>query len=126
VDVPATRYGPRTARRIVSALLTGWGLEELGFAAELITSELVSNAYRHAPGTEKFELVVERYPGGVRLTLADGSSIQPVVQELRDDEPHGRGMRMIQASAARWGAEVHGAGKRVWVEIAEDSEQGRS
>jgi anti-sigma regulatory factor (Ser/Thr protein kinase) len=117
VDVPATVHGPRTARRIVSALLAAWGLDELRFEAELLVSELVTNAFRHTPGTAKFELELEGHSAGLRIYLADGSAIRPVVRELREDDPDGRGMQIVQATAARWGADDHAGGKRVWVEI---------
>jgi hypothetical protein len=54
----------------------------------------------------------------LRLSVADGSAVRPVVRELDRDNPRGRGLRLVQAIADRWGAEDHQGGKRVWLELA--------
>jgi hypothetical protein len=57
----------------------------------------------------------------LRITLADGSAVRPVVRELTGDAPTGRGMAIVAAVASRWGVEDHHGGKPVWVELgAED------
>ncbi len=119
IDVPASVQGPMAARRVVAALLPAWELPELSDDAELVVSELVTNAYRHAPGTDSFELELVRRDGGVRIALADGNSVRPVIAELSDQDtrPTGRGMAIVAALATRWGAEDHHGGKRVWVDL---------
>ena len=117
VDVPATERGPGAARRVVSALLPVWGLSDLRDDAELVVSELVTNAYLHAPGTDSFELELVKRPQGVRISLADGASIRPVIAELSHDGPNGRGMAIVETLCTRWGAEDHHGGKRVWVDV---------
>jgi two-component sensor histidine kinase len=81
-------------------------------------NELVTNAYQHAPGTDSFELEITATDDHIRISLADGSAIRPVIADLDPSRPTGRGMRIVQAVAARWGAEDHHGGKRVWAEIA--------
>ena len=126
VDVPADAFGPTMARRLVVATTVGWGLASLSADAELVVSELVTNALLHAPGPESFELCVVRRPGGIRLELADGSSIAPVIRELEDGRPGGRGLRIVQTIAVAWGHDEEGGGKRVWVELGEaDRSPGR-
>jgi anti-sigma regulatory factor (Ser/Thr protein kinase) len=105
------------ARRLVGALLPVWGLPDLKDDAELVVSELVTNAYLHAPGTDSFELELVRRTTGIRIMLADGASVRPIIAELGDDHPSGRGMAIIAALAARWGSEDHHGGKRVWVDL---------
>ena len=122
VDVPASPYGPGAARRVVQALLPVWGLEPLCDDAQLVVSELVSNAFRHAPDTDSFELELVRRHDGVRIALADGSSVRPLIAELTDDQPSGRGMAIVEALATAWGAEDHHGGKRVWVDLDLDGE----
>jgi hypothetical protein len=105
------------ARRVVVATTVGWGLAPLSADAELVVSELVTNALVHAPGTDSYRLTLVERPRGVRLELADGSSITPVIRELQDDRPGGRGLRIVQAIAVAWGHDEDGGGKRVWVDL---------
>ena len=78
---------------------------------------MVANAYRHAPGTDSFELELVELGDGVRISLADGSSIRPIVRELADDAPSGRGLHIVEVLVDEWGAEDHHGGKRVWVRM---------
>ena len=119
VDVPADGGGPTMARRLVVATTVGWGLASLSADAELVVSELVTNALLHAPGTDSFELCIIRQVDGIRLELADGSSIAPMIRELEDGRPGGRGLRIVQTIAVAWGHDEEGPGKRVWVELGE-------
>jgi len=118
VDVPASVQGPAAARGVVAAVLPVWELPDLSDDAQLVVSELVTNAYRHAPGTDSFELELVRQSDGVRISLADGNAVRPVIAELHaDHQPTGRGMAIVAALAVRWGAEDHHGGKRVWVDL---------
>jgi len=117
IDVPATSRGPAAARRVVSAMLPVWGLADLTDDAELVVSELVTNAYLHAPCTDSFELELVRRAEGVRISLADGASVRPIIADLGDEHPSGRGMAIIAQLATGWGAEDHHGGKRVWVDL---------
>jgi hypothetical protein len=115
-DLPANRRAPHLARRLVGATLEGWQVESLLDDAQLVTSELVTNAVMHAPAPEGYELQLSRRPRGVRLGLIDGSSTPPMIR-LNDDRPGGRGLRIIEALASGWGHEEHDGGKRVWVDL---------
>ncbi len=118
IDVPATASGLAAARHVVSGLLPGWGLpDELCGDAALVVSELVTNAFLHAPVTDSFELELTRRPHGVRVSLADGSSVRPMIRELSSDLPSGRGMHIVELLATEWGAEDYLGGKRVWVDL---------
>jgi anti-sigma regulatory factor (Ser/Thr protein kinase) len=117
MDIPATGLGVAAVRHVVAALLSAWQLAELRDDAVLLASELVTNAYRHAPGTDSFELEVVRRTHGIRIALADGSSIRPLIKELSHERPGGRGMTLVAAIATGWGAEDHNGGKRVWVDL---------
>lgn len=118
IDVPASLHGPAAARQLVAALLPMWDLERLAADAQLIVTELITNAYQHAAGSDSFELEILGYPDRIRIALADGSAARPVIAELDRTRPSGRGMRIVAALAAAWGAEDHHGGKRVWVDLA--------
>ena len=106
------------ARRLVSARLDDWQLnDEAGEYAVLLVSELVTNAMRH--GGEPIRLVADITPSGIRVEVYDGNSDAfPAIRDIRPDAPGGRGLRLVDALADRWGTtEVAGSGKCVWFEI---------
>lgn len=117
IDIPATDAGVAAARHVVAALLPAWHLRQLTADATLLVSELVTNAYQHAPGTDSFELELIRRTNGIRIALADGSSIRPLIRELSHDQQSGRGMAIVAAIATRWGVDDHHGGKRVWLDL---------
>lgn len=119
-QIPATPRGPAAARRVVAALLDAWGLDQLIDDARLVVSELVTNAYQHAPGADSFELELSGQPDRVTIALADGSAVRPSIGELNHQTPGGRGLRLVAAVSARWGADDLQSGKRVWAEIIAD------
>jgi hypothetical protein len=69
-------------------------------------------------GEANLALEVAAAEDWLRISVADGSSVRPVVRELSKDRPRGRGLRLVQAIAHRWGSEDHHGGKRVWFELA--------
>jgi anti-sigma regulatory factor (Ser/Thr protein kinase) len=85
--------------------------------AALLVTEMVSNVVDHIQGEASTTLEVGVSDDRLRIAVVDGSSVTPVVQELSLDRPRGRGMRMVQAIADRWGAENRRGGKRVWFEL---------
>ncbi|HKC29013.1 MAG TPA: ATP-binding protein [Jatrophihabitans sp.] len=116
-DIPATVHGPAAARRVVDAVMRGWRLEPISPDAQLVASELVSNAIQHAPGGDSVELELLRHADSLRISLADGSALKPIVAALDHSRRRGRGMRIVEALASRWGADHRPGGKRVWVDL---------
>lgn len=103
-----------SARRFVTQALHGWGLAALADDAALVTSELATNAVRHA--RTPFAVTVHRLPDGLLLLLRDGV---PTLPSLRlpegDPRPGGHGLHLLNALCLRWGAAPDGAGgKSVW------------
>lgn len=80
-------------------------------------TELVSNVVDHVQGEANLTLELSLSDDWLRIAVVDGSSVRPVVHALSMDLPRGRGMRMVQAIADRWGADDHLGGKRVWFEL---------
>jgi anti-sigma regulatory factor (Ser/Thr protein kinase) len=120
IDLPPVSSSVSTARRLVRELLAVWGVPHDREDAELLVTELVANVVDHVRG--EVDLTLELSLAGTRLRIAvvDGSSIRPVVQELSHERPRGRGMRLVEEIADRWGAEDHGGGKRVWFDMHPD------
>jgi anti-sigma regulatory factor (Ser/Thr protein kinase) len=114
---PVIRSIP-ASRHLVTELLTTWRAPHDLEDAALLMTELVANVVDHVGGEALLTVEVELSEGWLRLSVADGSAVRPVVRELDSEHPRGRGLLMLQAIADRWGAEDHRGGKRVWLELA--------
>jgi anti-sigma regulatory factor (Ser/Thr protein kinase) len=117
LDLPPTAASVTAARRMVRELLAVWNVPHDREDAELLVTELVANVVDHVRGEADLTLELSLSDTWLRIAVVDGSSIRPVVQELSHERPRGRGMRMVEAIADRWGAEDHEGGKRVWFDM---------
>jgi anti-sigma regulatory factor (Ser/Thr protein kinase) len=104
------------ARRfVVSTLRSGSG--ELRQAAELLVSELATNAVRHV--RSEFVVSIDAASGRIRIEVSDHGGGTPVMRSPGPDEPTGRGLRMVDMFADEWGVEHHRTGgKTVWFTLA--------
>jgi anti-sigma regulatory factor (Ser/Thr protein kinase) len=118
IDLPPTAVSVTAARRLVRDLLAIWEVPHDRDDAALLVTELVANVVDHVGGEASFTVELEFSGTRLRIAVADGSSVPPVVRELDTASPRGRGMRLVQAIADRWGSEDHDGGKRVWLELA--------
>ncbi|MFD0657602.1 ATP-binding protein [Thermocatellispora tengchongensis] len=102
------------ARDFTRTTLTGWGRDEKVFDAQLVISELVTNAIRHAGGLVQVRLL--RDGQHVACVVTDSSQALPVMTE--DDDCFaecGRGLHLVEALSACWGCIVtKDRGKLVW------------
>ncbi|MQS13837.1 SpoIIE family protein phosphatase [Streptomyces kaniharaensis] len=113
--LPAEPTAVSRARRLVRATLVEWAVEELTDTAELLVSELVTNAVRYASA-----------PIGVRLTLGETLLVEisdplpdpPRERHAAEADEGGRGLELVRRLALRWGARAEGVGKVVWFEQA--------
>ncbi|MGH8968615.1 MAG: ATP-binding protein [Actinomycetes bacterium] len=105
------------ARRLVSSELAGWRIDaDAADITVLLVSELVTNALLH--GSPPIRLGISPTATGLRVEVYDGDADRlPAVQQIRLDLPGGRGMRLVEALSARWGAAVTADGKCVWCEL---------
>jgi anti-sigma regulatory factor (Ser/Thr protein kinase) len=104
------------ARLFVAAALADGGISTTVVveSALLAVSELATNALQHAKTA--FEVVVDSSEA-VRITVVDGSPELPRLRAAHGLVEGGRGVPIIDATAARWGTERAGVGKAVWWEI---------
>jgi anti-sigma regulatory factor (Ser/Thr protein kinase) len=117
IDLPPVASSVPVARRLLLELLAAWDLPQDREDAALLVTELVANVVDHVGGEANLSLELTASEDWLRIAVADGSSVRPVVQELSTDRPRGRGLRLVQAIADRWGSEDHAGGKRVWFEL---------
>ncbi|MFF3214134.1 ATP-binding protein [Streptomyces sp. NPDC002886] len=107
---------PTRARRDVTLYLHTWGLDHLVDDAQLIVSELVTNAIRHTR-TDRVGVSVTRHPDCVRIVVTDTSRTIPSPVLVDPDAEVGRGLHLIDQLATGWGSDLLGTGKRVWAEL---------
>ena len=120
-EVGPDSLAPREARhRVADELVDVAGID--AETAELLVSELVTNVVRHAGTPAHVRLVID--VDCVRVEVADGSPARPKVQPLRRRAVTGRGMRIVDGLAARWGTDTVSTGsldaryrKVVWFEL---------
>lgn len=105
------------ARRAIREWLTDAGRGDLAEDAELAVSEVVTNALLHA-GTP-VELTARMDVGFVRVEVADGSSHLPRSRDFDTVSGTGRGLKLLEQTVDRWGAERRGEGKVVWFELGD-------
>lgn len=84
-------------------------------AVRLIVGELASNVVVHA----RTPLQLRIAPGAehVRIEMADGSAAMPVLRRPDPLAMYGRGLHLVHALSARWGATPTTTGKVVWAEL---------
>ncbi len=108
---------PRQARAFVASCMKAWGLADLVDRAELLTSEVVTNAIVHAHSPVR--VVVEAQSSSVVVEVKD-SARTPVVVEGGEvaEADHGRGMLLVDALSDRWGWWKVEGGKVVWFALS--------
>jgi anti-sigma regulatory factor (Ser/Thr protein kinase) len=113
--LPSTPYSVQMARFYVRAALSYHDLGDYADDAEMVTSEMVTNAVKHADaqtiGLELTSLVGSR---AVAIVVTDPSPLPPVKHNLAGDAECGRGLHIVADLSARWGWRPQGAGKAVF------------
>lgn len=112
-DVPMEPSAVAGLRAAVTARLAVWGLHEAAFTTELIVSELVTNAIRHASGPLELRLLRDR---ALICEVADGSSVSPRLRHATANDEGGRGLFLVARLAQRWGTRYTSRGKVIWAE----------
>lgn len=107
----ATDESPSTARALIRAELPDSDEEEVA-AAELLISELVTNAVVHA--ATSIEIALDCGRSTFTVEVRDMDSRIPVVGNPRKSDLHGRGLLIVESMALDWGIEDREDGKSVW------------
>ncbi len=103
------------ARAVALDTLTAWGEPALADVAELVVSELVTNALRYGAGQVSLQL--SRHDDGIVVEVFDEGVGTPRRRRATADEEGGRGLLLVGAVAAAWGVRTRGGGKVVWCRL---------
>lgn len=114
-QLPATTQAPQFARRLVKQMCTRW---ELGAKfcerAQLVVTELVTNAVKHAPGDIELSITVRRYV--LRLEVGDHNTVLPPAPKP-SDTVGGHGLWLVAELASHWGTRPTARGKIIWADL---------
>jgi PAS domain S-box-containing protein len=114
-DLPADPAVVTSAREQALTRLADWGLDDAAFTTELVISELVTNAIRHARSPIQLRLIRDRT---LICEVSDGSSTAPHPRRARDFDEGGRGLLLVSQLTQRWGSRQTTHGKTIWTEQA--------
>src|SRR6478609_263316 len=122
---------PYYARVHVQRVLEGWRRDDLVETAQLVVSELVSNAIKaHAPSSADTEAAAHASPDhiwmdlypveeAVVLRVWDACRTSPVLRTPDLDDEGGRGLCLVDLLARSWGYyRPASGGKVVWCTLA--------
>ncbi|MEV6054881.1 SpoIIE family protein phosphatase [Streptomyces sp. NPDC052107] len=120
-DVPRDPAAVAPVRAACARRLTEWGLEQVVFTAELILSELITNAVRYGAEPIVVRLLRTESVGGpaagtLIFEVADGSSTSPRLRRAKATDEGGRGLFLVAQFAERWGTRYTPTGKVIWAE----------
>ena len=125
LTVPSIPRSVPVARLQVRAALGSRGLGEYADDAEIITSELVTNAVQHLcdNGTKTLQVTITyaKSPAAVTIAVSDSSPHGPVRRDTTAGSEQGRGLQIIEALSVRWGWRQEGGGKVIFAVLAREA-----
>jgi anti-sigma regulatory factor (Ser/Thr protein kinase) len=105
----------REARRLVARACDGLAHDVVEIA-QLLTTELVTNALDHGAG--EITLGIARSDDDLRIDVGDAAPGHPRPSPALPEQTRGRGMLLVESLAAGWGVEPPSeGGKRVWFRL---------
>ncbi|MFE1307612.1 SpoIIE family protein phosphatase [Streptomyces sp. NPDC058755] len=113
-DLPSDPAAVAGARAEVQTRLAAWRLSDVAFTAELVISELVTNAIRYGQPPIRLRLIRD---AALICEVSDSNSTAPHLRRARVFDEGGRGLLLVAQFADRWGTRHHAQGKTIWAEI---------
>lgn len=106
-----------TSRRFVEHTLMSWDADRIVFDAQLVVSELVTNAMRHGGGALQLRLLA--HDADLACVVSDYSRTAPVPAAPGVFAEFGRGLTLVEALTTAWGwLTPMGPNKHVWAVFA--------
>jgi serine/threonine-protein kinase RsbW len=102
-------------------------MAELADIAELLVSELLTNAIRASiiAGEPMVRLLLTVDYDGLRISVWDGAPGRPRRSEQSDDAVGGRGLMLVEALSSEYGTYLSaGPGKVVWCVLSHEATGG--
>jgi anti-sigma regulatory factor (Ser/Thr protein kinase) len=120
LELPPITESVPAARRFVSDMMRDNDTVADIDTARLLVTEIVTNAVLHA--LSPMILTVEVSADVVRIEVRDGSELPPQLRDFSPIAATGRGLRLLESLALRWGVRPEpSGGKVVWCDIGASS-----
>jgi anti-sigma regulatory factor (Ser/Thr protein kinase) len=126
-ELQPTDQAPAVGRELIAQACRGWGVTRLQALAQLLGSELITNAVVHA--RTPMQVTVRYAEPVLQVSVRDGD---PRLVERPPTGPQalpladlGRGMLLLETLADDWGCVPAGDGKVVWACVAPPPPQSR-
>lgn len=103
------------ARAFVRSRLESWEAADLIWDAEMVASELVTNAVLHARTQIRLRVALDSTT--VRIEVFDANPRLPTVMPCSAEATSGRGLAMVTTLASSWGIEQQPDGKVIWAQL---------
>jgi anti-sigma regulatory factor (Ser/Thr protein kinase) len=110
-ELPADATAPGQARWHLRQLLDS---DSEAIDAELVATELITNAWRHGRGP--ITISADLHPDFLLVTVCSESDTEPTVRDDADGSG-GRGIPLIEELTRSWGFEREGDRLCVWAEV---------
>ncbi|WP_416530320.1 SpoIIE family protein phosphatase [Streptomyces coelicoflavus] len=114
-DIPADPSLVAPVRKQVLDRLSDWNLLEATFTAELVVSELVTNAIRYGSPPIRLRLIHDT--ATLICEVSDTSHTAPHLRRARTWDEGGRGLLLVAQLTQRWGSRHTTEGKTIWAEL---------
>ncbi|MEU0676435.1 SpoIIE family protein phosphatase [Streptomyces sp. NPDC006172] len=114
-DIPADPALVAPVRKQVVEQLDRWRLSEATFTAELVVSELVTNAIRYGARPIRLRLIHDA--ATLICEVSDNSHTAPHLRRAKTWDEGGRGLLLVAQLTQRWGSRHTAEGKTIWAEL---------
>ncbi|MEV6195347.1 SpoIIE family protein phosphatase [Streptomyces sp. NPDC051920] len=115
-DIPADPALVAPIRKQVADQLERWGLTVATFTAELVVSELVTNAIRYGEPPIRLRLIHDTEI--LICEVSDSSHTAPHLRRAKTFDEGGRGLLLVAQLTQRWGSRHTPEGKTIWAELS--------
>ncbi|MEI5008201.1 PAS domain S-box protein [Streptomyces sp. PmtA] len=100
------------ARAFLAKSLVDWGCAQVADEAQLLASEVVTNAIQHGQGPVR--LLMRRNSTELTVEVSDHSHLPPQPRLAAADDESGRGLILVETLAGSWGVRPTDDGKTTW------------
>jgi anti-sigma regulatory factor (Ser/Thr protein kinase) len=112
-DLPADPAVVAESRARAARQLAAWNLQELTSTTELLVSELVTNAIRHAQPPIQLRMILDTT---LHCEVSDATVTAPRQRRADRYDEDGRGLMLVARLAKRWGTRYTQTGKTIWAQ----------